>query len=76
MSSSGGGQARGRKPALRTLQRQALAKQQAEQQQQQRQTKTENSSHSLTTVTLLPSYHVSLTSYVYCILVTRKKFAC
>jgi len=67
--SSGGGQMRGRKPALRSLQRQALAKQQAEEQQKRQrsllETKTGGTTHHLlSTVTSLPSYHVSSTAHL------------
>lgn len=64
---------RGRKPALRSLQRQALAKQQAEQQQQLRQKstldthKSASSSYAraLTTVGPLQSYNVSVTDHFF-----------
>jgi len=69
VASSGSGQMRGRKPALRTLQRQALAKQQAEQQQQLRQrsmldTKSTTSNRTLPALTSLQSYHVSVIDYL------------
>ena len=68
MASSGTIQMRGRKPALRTLQRQALAKQQAEQQQQLRQrsmldSKSASSSHTMTAVSPLQSYHFNVINY-------------
>jgi len=64
MPSSGSVQVRGRKqqPALRAVQRQALAKQEAEQQQLRQRsmldTKSASSGRALTTVRPLPTYHV------------------
>jgi len=65
---SASAQMRSRKTPLRSLQRQALAKQQSEQQQQQLRhrytldTQPTTTSHGLSTVTALPTYHVSLTT--------------
>jgi len=79
MASSGSLQMRARKPALRALQRQALAKQQAEQQQLRQKSaldshkpaSSSHARHALTAVSPLQSYHVSIIISWY-----LKKFIC